>query len=80
MQLDSLMRVNACFLVADPIQIWEMLKAGEPWNRVRSSDGQPLSDAYLHQKLSEKFEWATDVYSQMSGYIHLSPPTSGVHN
>jgi hypothetical protein len=35
MQLDSLMRVNACFLVADPMEIWAVLKAGDPWNRVQ---------------------------------------------
>jgi hypothetical protein len=74
MQLDSLMRVNACFLVADPMEIWEVLKTGDPWNRVRSTEGQPLSDSHLHQKLSEKFEWASDLYKQMSGYIHLSRP------
>jgi hypothetical protein len=74
MQLDSVMRVNACFLVVDPMQIWNVLKTGDPWNRVQSTENQPLSDAYLHQKLSEKFPWATDVYKQMSGYIHLSRP------
>jgi hypothetical protein len=74
MQLDSLMRVNACFLVADPMEIWAVLKTGEPWHRVQSEENQQLTDNYLHQKLSEKFEWASEVYKQMSGYIHLSRP------
>lgn len=74
MQLDSLMRVNACFLVPDPMLIWAVLKSGEPWSRVTSTDGQPLADNYLHQKLTEKLPWATEVYRQMSGYIHLSRP------
>ena len=74
MQLDSVMRVNACFLVADPLEIWEALKNGESWRRVKSKDGNQLSDAYLNGKLTEKFAWAADVYKQMSGYIHLSRP------
>jgi hypothetical protein len=68
------MRVNACFLVSDPLEVWAALKSGEPWNRVKSNDSQPLTDAYLHAQLSAKFDWATGVYKQMSGYVHLSRP------
>jgi hypothetical protein len=74
MQLDSLMRVNACFLVEDPLDLWQVLKAGDPWNRVKSKDGKSLTDAYLHDRLSETIDWATEIYTQMSGYIHLSRP------
>ena len=74
MQVDSAMRVNACFLVEDPLALWGVLKTGAPWSQVHSRDNQPLSDRYLHQKLTEKFAWATDVYTQMSGYVHLSRP------
>jgi hypothetical protein len=74
MQLDSVMRVNACFLVATPLEVWEALKSGEPWNRVRSKKNKPLSDGYLHEQLSAKYEWASEVYKQMSGYVHLSRP------
>jgi hypothetical protein len=74
MQLDSAMRVNACFLVSDPMELWEVLKSGETWNKVKSNDGRPLTDVYLHERLSEKFEWASQVYKQMSGYVHLSRP------
>jgi hypothetical protein len=74
MQLDSLMRVNACFLVENPMDLWNVLKSGDPWNSVRSKDGKPLTDGYLHEELSAKFEWATEIYRQMSGYIHLSRP------
>lgn len=74
MQLDSLMRVNACFLVANPMDLWNALKTDDPWNRVKSKDGKPLTDGYLHEQLSAKFEWATEIYRQMSGYIHLSRP------
>lgn len=74
MQLDSVMRVNACFLVANPFEIWEALKNDTPLNRIKSTDNERLTDAYLHQKLTEKFVWATEVYTKMSGYVHLSRP------
>jgi len=74
MQLDSAMRVNACFLVSDPLQIWEALKSDKPWNSIKSSGDKYLTDAYLHGQLTKKFSWATELYKQMSGYIHLSRP------
>ncbi|MFI5112748.1 MAG: hypothetical protein ACHP8B_13975 [Terriglobales bacterium] len=74
MQLDSAMRVNACFLVRDPLQIWEALKSDAPWSRIKTEGGDKLADAYLHEQLSTKFSWATELYKQMSGYIHLSRP------
>ena len=74
MQLDSVMRVNACFLVDDPMTLWECLKKDLPWSTVKSRDGSQLTDAYLHKQLSIRLDWATSVYTQMSGYIHLSRP------
>jgi hypothetical protein len=58
MQLDSVMRVNAVFLVPDPLELWEVLRADRPWSSIADRDGNRLRDAYLHQKLSERFEWA----------------------
>jgi hypothetical protein len=74
MQLDSVMRVNACFLVEDPLALWQLLKEGKPWSRLRSSEGRELRDVYLHEKLSERFPWASELYDRMSGFIHLSRP------
>jgi hypothetical protein len=74
MQLDSAMRVNACFLVEEPLRLWGLLKEGEPWSQLRSAEGRNLSDSYLHQKLTERFEWASELYKRMSGFIHLSRP------
>lgn len=74
MQLDSVMRVNAVFLVPDPLELWEVLRADRPWSSIADRDGNRLRDAYLHQKLSERFEWASDIYTRMSGYVHLSRP------
>jgi hypothetical protein len=70
----SVMRVNACFLVGDPMTLWECLKKGSPWKTIKSRDGSKLADAYLLKQLSTRFDWATGVYQQMSGYIHLSRP------
>jgi hypothetical protein len=74
MQLDSVMRMNACFLVDDPMDLWNVLREGRGWGSVRDRDGKKLRDVYLHEKLSERFDWASDVYDRMSAYIHLSRP------
>lgn len=74
MQLDSAMRINACSLVDDPMKLWDVFKNDRPWREVISTEGKPLTDGYLRDKLSEHFEWAADVYKAMSGYIHLSRP------
>lgn len=74
MQLDSVMRVNAVFLVSDPLVLWDVIRTDRPWSSIVDRDGNQLRDGYLHQKLSERFDWASDVYSRMSGYVHLSRP------
>lgn len=74
MQLDSVMRVNACFLVADPLSLWDVMKADRKWSSVKDVVGEPLTDGYLHKKLSERFSWVSDTYQRMSGYVHLSRP------
>jgi len=74
MQLDSVMRVNAIFLVPDPLVLWDVLRTDRPWSSIVDRDGHQLRDVYLHQKLSERFAWASDVYARMSGYVHLSRP------
>lgn len=74
MQLDSAMRVNALLLVDDPMALWQALKEGKQWRRLKSRDGRSLSDEYLHEQLSRKFQCASNLYKQMSSYIHLSTP------
>jgi hypothetical protein len=74
MQLDSVMRVNAIFLVPDPLILWDVLRTDRPWSLIVDRDGNQLRDVYLHQKLSERFGWASEVYGRMSGYVHLSRP------
>jgi hypothetical protein len=72
MQLDSVMRVNACFLVDDPLKIWGALKSGKSWIKVKDRDGKELTDNYMSKKLSEKFPWAASLYEKMCAYVHLS--------
>lgn len=74
MQLDSAMRVNAHSLVSDPNILLGAMQKDEQWGRLKSKDNKDLRDAYLKEKLAEKFNWVTGVYNQMSGYIHLSRP------
>ncbi len=74
MQLDSLMRVHACSLVVDPMALWTALETDARWSKVKSADGKDLTDAYLHEQLSLKYLWASELYRRMSGYVHLGRP------
>jgi hypothetical protein len=84
LQIDSLLRLYACWLVHDPHAIAEKLLRGVPLSKVRSRDGQGLTDAYLRRKACERYPWVTRVYEKTSGFIHLSAahmiaPVTGVH-
>lgn len=74
LQVDSVMRLYACWLVDDPHSIGLHLLDERPLRKLKSKDGHPLTDHYLHQKLSEIYPWASRVYQKLSGFIHLSSP------
>jgi hypothetical protein len=74
LQIDSLMRLNACRLVADPHLIVLHLLKEQPLKKVKSNDGRSLTDRYLHKKVSEIYPWVSTVYQKVSGFIHLSLP------
>ncbi len=72
LQLDSLMRFNACRFVDDTKNLIVNLLEDKPLNKIQSNDGQQLTDKYLHEKLSESYPEATKFYKITSGFIHLS--------
>lgn len=72
MQLDTITRLCAYLYVDDPEQMAKAILGGEPLNKFKSSDGKPLRDGYLVDRLSERFPWVRKVYDFTSGYIHFS--------
>lgn len=72
MQLDSAMRLHACWLVEDPHTLVEPLLTGKPLRSTKSKSGERLTDRYLAIELSKIHPWVESVYDATSGFIHLS--------
>lgn len=73
MQLDNSLRFYAAFLVEDPHDLARQFVDGKSIRSFRERDtNQKLTDRLLVDRLAEHHPWITDVYGQMSGYIHLS--------
>jgi len=71
-QLDSAMRLHACSLVKDVDEYVNHVLEGKPPSQYKDRDGNSLRDAYLHGKLSAKYEEVSRIYHDTSGYAHLS--------
>ena len=72
MQLDTVTRLCAYLYVDDPEQMAEAILGGKALNKFKSTDGKPLRDGYLVDRLSERFPWVRKVYDFTSGYVHFS--------
>jgi hypothetical protein len=72
LQVDSSMRLYACWLVDNPHTLIEPLLRGEPLKSMKSRTGERLTDAYLKTELSKISPWVESVYRATSGFVHLS--------
>ncbi|QOZ44771.1 hypothetical protein XH89_15775 [Bradyrhizobium sp. CCBAU 53340] len=72
MQLDTVLRLYAMFWVADPEKFAEKVFKGTDINKLKTADGELLTDGYLKKRLGAKNDWIRPVYSETSGYIHFS--------
>src|ERR1041385_6911148 len=68
MQLDTVTRVLAYTYVEDPNKVASGVVGGKHLKGFKSHDGQPLTDKYLVDKLSEHHPWVRRVYDFTSGY------------
>jgi hypothetical protein len=72
MQLDTVLRLYALFWVADPEEFAKKVFKGEEINKLKASDGERMTDAYLRNRVAKTNDWIPDVYRETSGYIHFS--------
>ena len=72
LQLDTAMRIFGLTLVDDVETAGIRLMNDESYRKLRSRDKQPLTDAFLHRKLNEKYPGITEAYEDASAYVHLS--------
>jgi len=74
LQVDSIIRFCACWLVDDPHSLLLPLLEDKPLSKIKSKDGKSLSDRYLRAEASKLYPWINSVYKKTSGFIHLSMP------
>lgn len=72
MQLDTVLRLSAFWLSANPQDMAEDVIAGKQINKMKDANGKKMTDSYLAKKLGESFDWIPRVYQYTSGYIHFS--------
>jgi hypothetical protein len=72
MQIDTILRLSAFWLVVDPHELAHQVIKGKQINRIKDRTGQLMTDSYLADKLSEKYKWIKEVYKYTSGYVHFS--------
>lgn len=72
-QLDTAMRINGIKFMGDhEHDIGEIFHGRTIYRRLRSTDGEMMTDAYLKRKLAEEHPWAGPFYDELSDFVHLS--------
>lgn len=72
MHLDTVTRFLAYTYVKDPEAMARAVTRGQKLNKFKCSNGKPLTDAYLVDRLSHEHPWVRRVYDFTSGYVHFS--------
>lgn len=72
LQLDSCLRFFAAFIVDKPHELAHNVLKGTPIRQMKDRNGKKMTDRYLVNTLSAKYEWMPRVYESTSGFIHLS--------
>lgn len=71
-QLDGLLRLHAFRIVESMQDLTSHMLKGNHLRKFKDRDGTPLHDSHLVKTLSEELPWVEEVYSTLSGWIHLS--------
>ena len=71
-QLDTALRFQSVFLVADPEGFAAEVISGTPIKNLKARTGEPLTDRFLVDSAATEFPWVAQIYSETSGFIHFS--------
>jgi hypothetical protein len=77
-QIDSLLRLHAFSLVDDPHDLATKIMKGERLEKIKDRTGQQMRDGYLVNTLSKDVAWLKNVYTETSGFVHLSDRLIGL--
>jgi len=69
--IDTALRFSAAWLVDNPDDFARKVMDGARIDLMKHGKA-PMRDSYLIEKLSGDYPWLSDVYSNLSGYIHFS--------
>ena len=72
MQLDTLLRFFAVFIVDEPHAFASSVMHGKQVKEHKDRLGNKMNDAYLVRILSKEYPWIESVYKETSGYVHFS--------
>lgn len=72
LQLDSVIRFNACWLVDDPSDVVIALFNDQPLSKMKDRTGRAMTDSYLAAAAGERHPGLLELYKQASSFIHLS--------
>lgn len=70
--IDTSLRFSAAWLVEKPHEFAREILKGERIDRMKGRDGKKLTDAHLVATHSDDHPWLSDVYANLSGYVHFS--------
>lgn len=71
-QIDTAMTLFGRRLVGNVDDYVVHMMNGNERRKYRDRDGEKMTDAYLHGKLTGEHEHTSDLYSETSGFIHFS--------
>ncbi len=72
MQLDSILRLEASMMMENPHDFALSVMGGNPIRKMKDKNGNKLTDAYLLEQCKQDYPWMKSVYTNVSGFIHLS--------
>lgn len=72
LQIDTAIRFSAAWLVKHPHEFAAQITGGARIDKLLDREGQRLTDRHLVEVRSADLDWLPEVYSNLSGYVHLS--------
>jgi len=72
LQLDTVLRVGALFLVKSPEDFARKVVEGRQVNNLKDAAGRTMTDRYLLDHAGTKHPWLSAIYDASSGFVHLS--------
>lgn len=70
--LDNFLRFYASWLVDNPHEFAMNVMKGVRIDKLKDRDGKLLRDSHLVEVASKEYPWMRNVYTETSGFIHLS--------